>query len=95
LSEWITYDLPENLIRRYKRPVCIGQKQKWFLLRLTSHDKSVLLDAVERPEFDSWKWVDYWHPLDEVIYFKQDVYKQALTAFAPFLGQADTPFPKK
>jgi putative (di)nucleoside polyphosphate hydrolase len=86
LSDWISYDLPENLIRRYKRPVCVGQRQKWFLLRLKSKDQSISLDAAERPEFDSWKWVDYWHPLDEVIYFKREVYKKALTEFAPFLG---------
>jgi putative (di)nucleoside polyphosphate hydrolase len=86
LSEWVSYDLPDNLIRRYKRPVCIGQKQKWFLLRLKSKDQKIALNISERPEFDSWKWVDYWHPLDDVIYFKRDVYKKALIEFAPFLG---------
>ncbi|MFK5984736.1 MAG: RNA pyrophosphohydrolase [Pseudomonadota bacterium] len=86
LSEWISYDLPETLIRRYKRPVCVGQKQKWFLLRLKSRDQKIALDLSERPEFDSWKWVDYWLPLNEVIYFKREVYKKALVEFAPFLG---------
>jgi len=86
LSEWVSYDLPENLIRRYKRPVCVGQKQKWFLLRLKSQDHKISLNISERPEFDSWKWVNYWHPLDDVIYFKRDVYKKALMEFAPYLG---------
>jgi len=86
LSEWVSYDLPENLIRRYKRPVCIGQKQKWFLLRLKTNEQKISLDISERPEFDSWKWVDYWHPLDDVIYFKREVYKKALIEFAPYLG---------
>jgi len=86
IDEWIKYDLPENLIRRYKRPVCVGQKQKWFLLRLKSTDKQIALDKCERPEFDSWKWVEYWKPLEEVIFFKREVYKKALTEFAPLLG---------
>ncbi len=86
MSRWLTYDLPENLIRHYKRPVCIGQKQKWFLLRLKTTDNHISLNSCERPEFDSWKWVDFWQPLREVIYFKQNVYRQALTEFAPYLG---------
>jgi len=88
IDDWIKYDLPENLIRRYKRPVCVGQKQKWFLLRLTGGDRKISLNKCERPEFDSWKWVEYWKPLDEVIFFKREVYKKALTEFAPLLGFA-------
>jgi len=90
IDDWIKYDLPENLIRRYKRPVCVGQKQKWFLLRLKGTEKKIALDKCERPEFDSWKWVDYWKPLDEVIFFKRNVYKKALTEFAPLLGFSNT-----
>lgn len=88
LSRWISYDLPENLVRRYKKPLCIGQKQKWYLLRLIGSEEHICLNRCERPEFDSWKWVDYWHPLKEVIYFKHEVYRQALTEFAPYLGIA-------
>ncbi len=84
---WLHYDLPEHMVRRYKRPVCIGQKQKWFMLRLLSDEKAISLDQTQRPEFDLWKWVDYWRPVNEVISFKREVYREALEFFAPVLDQ--------
>ncbi len=84
---WLHYDLPEHMVRRYKRPVCIGQKQKWFMLRLLADEKSISLDQTQRPEFDLWKWVDYWRPVNEVIFFKREVYREALEFFAPVLDQ--------
>jgi putative (di)nucleoside polyphosphate hydrolase len=80
---WLRYNLPEHLVRRYKRPVCIGQKQKWFMLRLLTNEQSISLDRNQRPEFDLWKWIDYWKPLTEVISFKREVYREALEYFAP------------
>ena len=80
---WLRYNLPEHLVRRYKRPVCIGQKQKWFMLRLLANEQSISLDRNQRPEFDLWKWIDYWKPLTEVISFKREVYREALEFFAP------------
>ncbi len=82
---WLRYNLPEHLVRRYKHPVCIGQKQKWFMLRLLANETSFALDQNKRPEFDIWKWTDYWTPLKEVISFKREVYKQALEFFEPTL----------
>jgi len=82
---WLRYNLPEHLVRRYKRPICIGQKQKWFMFRLLAQEKSISLSHNKRPEFDIWKWTDYWTPLNEVISFKQEVYKQALEFFEPIL----------
>ena len=84
---WLHYDLPEHMVRRYKRPVCIGQKQKWFMLRLLADEKAISLDQTQRPEFDLWKWVDYWRPINEVISFKREVYREALEFFAPVLDQ--------
>ncbi len=82
---WLRYRLPPNLVRRSCKPVCIGQKQVWYLLRLVSGDSEVCLDRTDRPEFDRWRWVDYWHPLREVISFKRKVYRQALTELKPLL----------
>ena len=59
--------------------MCIGQKQKWFLLALQSDDNSVHLNRTCEPEFDDWCWVNYWHPVNQVINFKRDVYRKALT----------------
>ncbi|MCH8265022.1 MAG: RNA pyrophosphohydrolase, partial [Proteobacteria bacterium] len=59
-------------------PLCIGQKQKWFLLSLESDDDKVELAKTTNPEFDDWRWVDYWYPIHQVIEFKRDVYRKAL-----------------
>ena len=82
---WIRYDLPRKFIRRNTRPLCVGQKQQWFLLRLISAEQRVQLDTTGLPEFDRWRWVDYWHPVKEVIYFKRKVYMQALHELGPLL----------
>ena len=83
--DWLRYELPARFQRREGSPRCIGQKQIWFLLRLRGSDDLVRLDASPTPEFASWRWVDYWTPLEQVIYFKQRVYREALTELAPLL----------
>jgi putative (di)nucleoside polyphosphate hydrolase len=77
-SGWLRYRLPRRYIRRNSSPVCIGQKQRWYMLRLTSPESTVRFDTTDHPEFDRWRWVDYWHPVREVIYFKRRVYRRAL-----------------
>ena len=84
-QDWLRYDLPKRYIRRRSSPTCIGQKQIWYLLRLVSAESAVKLDACERPEFDTWKCVNYWHPWREVIFFKRRVYRRALSELAPIL----------
>ena len=82
---WLRYRLPERFIRRHQRPVCVGQKQVWFMLRLVGEERFVRLDLSDKPEFDNWRWVDYWQPLREVVPFKRRVYKKALNELAPLL----------
>lgn len=82
---WLRYRLPEKYIRRSQQPLCIGQKQVWFMLRLISEERYVRLDLSSKPEFDNWRWVDYWQPLDEVVSFKRHVYKKALHELAPLV----------
>jgi len=76
--DWLRYELPENYIRYNRDPLCIGQKQKWFLLNLECEDSSIELSRTAQPEFDDWQWVSYWYPLNQVIEFKREVYRQAL-----------------
>ncbi len=82
---WLQYDLPKRLIRRRTQPICIGQKQKWFLLRLVNQDAKINLLATEDPEFDSWAWVSYWYPLRQIVSFKRKVYEEIMREFAPFI----------
>lgn len=94
--EWLKYDVPTHWMRRARegggespsarRIPYRGQKQLWFLLRLVGRDCDVRLRASMHPEFDAWRWHDYWVPLDSVIDFKREVYHQALTELFRFLG---------
>ncbi|GMR03700.1 MAG: RNA pyrophosphohydrolase [Gammaproteobacteria bacterium] len=63
-----------------------GQKQIWFLLRLIGREEDVRLDLCDRPEFDAWRWIDYWSALDHIITFKRDVYRLALSELEPLLS---------
>jgi putative (di)nucleoside polyphosphate hydrolase len=84
-QDWLKYRLPRRYLRKNCDPVCIGQKQRWFLLRVLCNESDFCLDSSEKPEFDHWKWVKYWYPVDEVVYFKRNVYAQALNELAPIL----------
>ncbi len=77
-GEWLHYRLPTKYLRKGTKPLCIGQKQKWFLLQLIGDEKLIRFDRGVRPEFDHWRWVSYWYPVRNVIDFKREVYRQAL-----------------
>ncbi|HHH36335.1 MAG TPA: RNA pyrophosphohydrolase [Gammaproteobacteria bacterium] len=83
--DWLRYRLPRRMIRRHSRPLCIGQKQIWFMLKLVGDENRVRFDFTDHPEFDRWRWIDYWGPLREVVAFKRRVYRQALQEFAPYV----------
>ena len=75
---WLRYRLPAQYLRRNARQTCIGQKQRWFMLEMISGEDRFRFDTTATPEFESWRWVDYWAPVREVIYFKRAVYARAL-----------------
>jgi len=77
-NRWLHYRLPERYLRQGSKPLCIGQKQKWFLLQLIGDEELIRFDRGSRPEFDNWRWVSYWYPVRNVIDFKRDVYRMAL-----------------
>jgi putative (di)nucleoside polyphosphate hydrolase len=93
-TRWLRYRLPARYVRRHQRPVCIGQKQRWFLLRLKRAEVEFDFMQTREPEFDQWRWVPFWEPVKEVIYFKRLVYTRALIELAPFaFPQGQPPFP--
>jgi len=83
-ERWLRYRLPSRYVRRNRHPVCVGQKQCWFLLSLERESASFAFDSTSEPEFDEWRWTSYWEPVREVIYFKRAVYVKALEELAPF-----------
>ena len=91
---WLKYRLPKRFLRYRSKPLCIGQKQKWFLLMLTGNEEQVSFEYGNPPEFDDWRWVNYWYPLDKVVSFKRDVYRKALKELAPQLHAETGQHPK-
>lgn len=86
--DWLKYKLPQRYIRKNQRPLCIGQKQMWFMLRMVANETAVNLEYTDKPEFDNWRWVDYWLPSKQVIFFKRQVYRAALRELKPYLNPA-------
>ncbi|MHB1951084.1 MAG: RNA pyrophosphohydrolase [Acidiferrobacteraceae bacterium] len=83
--EWLRYELPAQLLRNGASGGFRGQKQIWFLLRLTGLDSDVRLDGGAEPEFDRWRWIEYWDAVQGIVEFKRAVYRAALTELAGFL----------
>ena len=86
---WLRYKLPERFLRKNSFPLCIGQKQIWFILQLLTDDSKVRFDCVTKPEFDDWRWVDFWEPLNDVVYFKRKVYRKAMSELGLMLVPED------
>ncbi len=84
-QDWLRYDVPVKWIKPERRHIYKGQKQIWFLLRLVGKDSDVSLEKNKSPEFDGWRWGDYWVPLNSIIKFKREVYRHALVELAPHL----------
>lgn len=89
--DWLRYEVPDRFIRRDARGHYKGQKQIWFLLQMQAQDWQLNLRATGHPEFDAWRWHDYWVPLDAVIEFKRGVYEMALTELSRFLPRIHDP----
>jgi putative (di)nucleoside polyphosphate hydrolase len=86
-KNWLRYEVPTHGIKREWRSSYTGQKQIWFLLRLVGRDCDVSLRASGHPEFDAWRWSEYWVPLESVIEFKRDVYRLALNELVTYLDR--------
>ncbi len=88
---WLRYKLPDRYIRKNSMPLCIGQKQVWFILRMVADESIVRFDCGHKQEFDDWLWVDYWRPLNDVVYFKRKVYRKAMIELGLMLLSDEVP----
>ncbi len=88
--DWLRYEVPDRFIRREARGHYKGQKQIWYLLQMLGQDWDLNLRATNHPEFDAWRWNDYWVPLDVVVEFKRGVYEMALTELARYLPRNES-----
>ena len=82
--DWLTYDLPEELIGIALGGGFRGQKQRWYALRFTGTDADIRLDRDPHPEFDAWRWADL-HELPALaVAFKRPIYEVLARSFARF-----------
>jgi putative (di)nucleoside polyphosphate hydrolase len=79
-SQWLSYDLPEDLIPILWNGKFRGQKQKWFLFKFLGEDGDINI-ATEHPEFSKWKWISKENLLKEIVPFKKSVYENVLKEF--------------
>lgn len=91
---WLRYRLPKKMIRHNSLPLCVGQKQKWYLLRMHCDDSMVTMNSSTNPEFDQWQWVSYWYPLGQVVSFKREVYRRAMKELSHDLFKHRGLYPK-
>ncbi len=83
--DWMRYEVPRDWVKREWRGHYRGQKQIWYLLRLVGRECDVSLRASSHPEFDAWRWSEYWMPAEVVVEFKREVYRLALAELERFL----------
>jgi putative (di)nucleoside polyphosphate hydrolase len=82
--DWLTYDLPPELIGRALRGRYRGQRQRWFALRFTGSDSDIRLDFDPHPEFDAWRWVELAELPELAVDFKRPIYDVLAASFARF-----------
>ena len=84
--EWLTYELPPELIGRALGGAYRGQRQRWFALRFTGQDADIRLDLDPHPEFDAWRWADLADLPAMAAPFKRAIYDVLAVSFARFSG---------
>jgi len=75
----ITYDIPKTIRSKVLGGKFKGQEQKWFLLKLKKDNSEIKLDNETFPEFDKYEWVSFWQPLNRIVDFKREAYREALS----------------
>lgn len=81
-ADWLTYDLPHDLVPKIWKGRWRGQKQHWFLMRYTGRDDQIDIDT-EHPEFSRWTWLTTGELIDNIVPFKRDVYTRVINEFEP------------
>ena len=74
IENWLTYELPDNLIGKIWKGKYRGQKQKWYILRFTGDEKEINVHT-KNPEFLDWKWIKIEELPNCIVYFKKKVYE--------------------
>lgn len=89
IDEWLTYDLPPDLLGRALKGKFRGQKQRWFAMRFLGKDSDIDLAADAHQEFSDWRWVPLAEITDLIVPFKRHIYERIVTSFSPLARPQD------
>ncbi len=84
-SDWLSYDLPPDMVPKIWGGRFRGQKQRWFLMRYLGRDDQINL-ATAHPEFSEWRWIGADEMLDAIVPFKRQTYAQVIDSFRDWLS---------
>ena len=83
--DWLTYDLPHDLVPKIWNGRYRGQKQRWYLMRFHGADNQIVIET-QHPEFSKWTWLDPSDLVEKIVPFKREVYAQVVAEFRDRLG---------
>lgn len=84
-DDWLTYDLPHDIVPRIWKGRFRGQKQLWFAFRFHGRDDQITIDS-DHPEFSHWRWIAPTEMLDSIVPFKRAIYAQVIDSFRAHLA---------
>lgn len=91
--DWLSYDLPEELLGKVWGGRHRGQRQKWFALLHQGQDSAININT-QNPEFDAWRWMELEEIVSQIVPFKRDLYQEIVKTFRPiahYLKEAGEP----
>lgn len=83
--DWLTYDLPPDLLGKVWKGRFRGQRQKWFLMRFQGQDGDIDISR-DHPEFSEWRWIGAEDMVAAIVPFKRDIYRAVVDQFRPWLA---------
>jgi putative (di)nucleoside polyphosphate hydrolase len=87
IKEWLSYDIPREIVGEAWKGKYRGQTQKWFAVRFTGDESEI---DIARPadthqqEFMAWRWERMEKLPSLIIPFKRKVYERVVEEFARF-----------
>jgi putative (di)nucleoside polyphosphate hydrolase len=87
IGEWLTYDIPRDIVGAAWHGKYRGQKQKWYALRFTGEDAEIDIaqpGGGHEPEFIAWRWENLRELPTLVVPFKRQLYERVVKEFAGF-----------
>ncbi len=87
IADWLTYDIPRDIVGQAWGGKYRGQTQKWYALRFTGDDREVDIltpgDGHD-PEFIAWRWEHIDRLPELVVPFKRPTYERVVHEFRRF-----------